>query len=239
MSGAPLDSYGSSSYGSSSNSYGSSNSNGSNSYGNSYGSKGSSNSGSSNSGSSNNGNSSGDNNGGSTSGADGETDPYALPDIKQSETLIRSATGTFVIPLTLTLYQMWGPTLTVFFFLGVLVFVLMWLYINLNFNSYQDRITVLSLGNLFNQDPQQKFQKYIQQTTQESIAAAMQDIQTSGSNVQTTVNRLQTQLDVNQTQQQGLSKVLQSVVDNLKTMLSSTYLSGHDTVKTTASPPPS
>jgi len=128
---------------------------------------------------------------------------------------------------------MWGPTLTVFFFLGVMVFVLMWLYVYVNFNSYQDRITVLSLGNLFNQDPQQNFQKYIQQTTQESLAAAMQDIQTSGTNVQTTVNRLQTQLDVNQTQQQGLSNVLQSVVNGLKTMLAKSYVSSPDTVKTT------
>ena len=128
---------------------------------------------------------------------------------------------------------MWGPTLTVFFFLGVLVFVLMWLYVYVNFNSYQDRITVLSLGNLFNQDPQQNFQKYIQQTTQESLAAAMQDIQTSGTNVQTTVNRLQTQLDVNQTQQQGLSNVLQSVVDGLKTMLAKSYVPKPDTVNTT------
>lgn len=141
----------------------------------------------------------------------------------------------FIIPPVLTFMQMWGPTFTIFFFLGVFLFVLMWLYIYVSFHGYQDRITVLSLGNLFDQNPQARFEKYIQQTAQESMAAAMQDVTASNSNVQTAVNRLQSQLDASQTQQQGISSVLQPMVDALKKVLGSSYMPTPTTVKTIGS----
>ena len=124
----------------------------------------------------------------------------------------------FIIPPILTFLQMWGPTLTVFFFLGVFMFVLMWLYVYISFQGYQDRITVLSLGNLFNEDPQDRFETYVKQTAQESIAAAMQDVQSSKNDVITSVNRLQSQLNANQSQHQTLiDTVLQPLLNKMTT----------------------
>jgi hypothetical protein len=163
---------------------------------------------------------------------DGDDDSYkerSDPNFREDEIDTR-----FFAPLTLDMYQMWGPTMIIVFFLGILIFVLMWLYVYISFNSYRDRITVLSMGNLFNQSPQKTFQSYIQQATQESIAAAMQDITTSGSNVQATVNRLQTQMDVSQTTQQGIDAVLQPIMDWLQKTLGQTYMSDATTVKKTA-----
>jgi hypothetical protein len=144
----------------------------------------------------------------------------------------------FFIPPDLTLFQMWGPTVMILAFLGLLVLVLMWLYIYVNFNLYQDRITVLSLGNLFNQNPQASFKNYIQQTTQESISAAMQDITLTGKNVQSSVNRLQSQMDTAQKQQQGFNQqfdnVIQPVINWLQETLGPSYLATPSTVKTTA-----
>jgi hypothetical protein len=139
------------------------------------------------------------------------------------------------VPPNLGLFQLWFPTTMIVFFLGIMVFVMMWLYIYVSFNSYQDRITVVSLSNLFNQTPQTTFQNYIKQSTQESIAAAMQDIQTSGSDVQATVNRLQTQVSASQPATQSLDGVLQSMVQWLQGLLGKNYVSG-DTVTTTAAP---
>ena len=112
----------------------------------------------------------------------------------------------------------------------------MWLYVYINFESYHDRIAVISLGNWFNQDPQASFQQYVQQSTQESIAAAIQDIRSSSNNIQTNVNRLQNQMDVNSIQQQTFANVLTPIVEWLKKTLGDTYVSG-STVKTTAPPP--
>ena len=111
----------------------------------------------------------------------------------------------------------------------------MWLYVYVSFNGYQDRITVLSLGNLFDQNTQTRFETYVKQTAQESIAAAMQDVASSNSNVQTAVNRLQSQLDASQTQQQGLNSVLQNLVNMMKNVLGSSYLRNPTTVQTTGS----
>jgi len=133
------------------------------------------------------------------------------------------------VPPNLGLFQLWFPTTMIVFFLGIMVFVLMWLYVYVSFNSYQDRITVLSLSNLFNQTPQLTFQKYIKQATQESIAAAMQDIQTSGNDVQTTVNRLQTQVAASLPATQSIDNLLQPMVQWLQSTLGQNYVSG-DTV---------
>jgi hypothetical protein len=143
----------------------------------------------------------------------------------------------FIVPPILTFLQMWGPTFTIFFFLGVLVFVLMWVYVYVSFNGYQDRITVLSLGNLFQQNPQARFQTYVQQTAQESIAAAMQDIATSNNNVQTSVNRLQSQMDANQTQQRSIDTILQPLLNMVKQAIGSSYMPNAQTVKIIAPAP--
>lgn len=135
----------------------------------------------------------------------------------------------FLAPPALWLYQLWGPAFFVLAFLGLLFAVLAWLYVYINFASYQDRITVLSVGNIFNQDPQARFKTYIQQSTQESIAAAMQDITSSSNDVKTSVNRLQTQVTASQ------NTVFQPLLDTLKRFLGSTYLVDPTTVKTTQS----
>jgi hypothetical protein len=133
----------------------------------------------------------------------------------------------FLIPPTLWYYQFWGPTFLILIFLGLLMGVLAWLYVYINFTSYQDRITVLSLGNLFNQDPQARFKTYIQQSTQESIAAAMRDITSSSNDVKTSVNRLETQVAANQ------STIFQPLLDTLTSFLGSKFLVDPNTVKTT------
>ena len=153
--------------------------------------------------------------------------PSATTTTEQGGASVTLSDMKYFIPPTLTLYQMWGPTFTILFFLGILVFVLMWLYVYVNFNSYQDRITVLSLGNLFNQNPQAAFEKYIQQSTQESIAAAMQDITTSSNNVKTNVARIQSQSDANST-----------LYQNLQNILSNFYMPDSTTVKSVKSPAP-
>ena len=153
--------------------------------------------------------------------------PTATTTTEQGGASVTLSDMKYFIPPTLTLYQMWGPTFTILFFLGILVFVLMWLYVYVNFNSYQDRITVLSLGNLFNQNPQAAFEKYIQQSTQESIAAAMQDITTSSNNVKTNVARIQSQSDANST-----------LYQNLQNILSNFYMPDSTTVKSVKSPAP-
>jgi len=168
--------------------------------------------------------------------------PNILPEIassdgsdvagKSSIAATRVIDTKYFVPPDLTIFQMWGPMFMIFFFLGLLTIVLMWLYVYINFESYHDRITVLSLGNWFNHDPQASFEKYIQQSTQESIAAAMQDIRSSSNNIQSSVNRLQGQMDVNASVQQQMT----SIVDWFKNALAKTYVSG-STVKMTAPAP--
>jgi hypothetical protein len=57
-------------------------------------------------------------------------------------------------------------------------------------NEYQSRIDVMSIGNLYGVDPQQKFDQYIKNTQAEAIATAMGTIDKSTDTLNRAINRM-------------------------------------------------
>ena len=152
---------------------------------------------------------------------------------------LKVAFNYFIPPTVITASFMWGKTLTVFFFLVLMMISLMWLYVNINYQAYADRINVLSLHKWFQQDPQSYFQDYVQNTAQESIAAAMNDMQTARYNLETSVNRLedqsQRQYEENKALDSKMDKIKSEIVNSVRKLASMPYLTKDGAVKTTQS----
>ena len=96
----------------------------------------------------------------------------------------------YFVPPDDTLYMQWGQTIMVLLFLVVLFISIILIYIYSNLNEYQNRISVITNAYLFGENPQQKFQTYIKNAQSESIATAINNIQSINQNLNTTNYRL-------------------------------------------------
>lgn len=95
----------------------------------------------------------------------------------------------FIPPLT-TSFMKWGECILVIVFLIIMFSIITILYVCVNMNEYQSRIDVMSIGNLYGVDPQQKFDQYIKNTQAEAIATAMGTIDKSTDTLNRAINRM-------------------------------------------------
>jgi hypothetical protein len=105
------------------------------------------------------------------------------------ETLSKSALIYFIPPV-MNNFMQWGETIMVIVFILALFFVILLLYVYVNLNEYKTRISVISNAALFGQDPQSMFQYYIKNAQAESIATAMNNIQTTTQDINAETYRL-------------------------------------------------
>lgn len=96
----------------------------------------------------------------------------------------------YFVPPTSPKYMEWGESILVIFFIAILFISILLIYININIDEYQNRISVISNGYLFGINPEEKFQKFITDTQMESIATVMNKIQSSKTDLDTTTYRL-------------------------------------------------
>ena len=86
----------------------------------------------------------------------------------------------FVPPLT-GQYMQWTQTIMIFIFLiALFVFVLYW-YVYVNYSDYQNRISVITNAYLFGKNPQLEFEQYIKNAQENSLDAAVNNIQSNAS----------------------------------------------------------
>lgn len=97
---------------------------------------------------------------------------------------------TYFVPPETTEYMEWGQTILVILFLAAMFISIILMYIYSNLNEYQNRISVITNAYLFGQNPEQKFQTFIQNAQAESLATAMNNIQSTNQNLNTTNYRL-------------------------------------------------
>lgn len=97
---------------------------------------------------------------------------------------------TYFVPPETTEYMEWGQTILVILFLAAMFISIILMYIYSNLNEYQNRISVITNAYLFGQNPEKKFQTYIQNAQAESLATAMNNIQSTNQNLNTTNYRL-------------------------------------------------
>jgi len=105
------------------------------------------------------------------------------------ETLSKNALIYFIPPV-MNNFMQWGETIMVIVFILALFFVILLLYVYVNLNEYKTRISVISNAALFGQDPQSMFQYYIKNAQAESIATAMNNIQTTTQDINAETYRL-------------------------------------------------
>jgi len=95
----------------------------------------------------------------------------------------------FVPPLT-GQYMQWTQTIMIFIFLiALFVFVLYW-YVYVNYSDYQNRISVITNAYLFGKNPQLEFEQYIKNAQENSLDAAVNNIQSNASEVINESSRL-------------------------------------------------
>lgn len=95
----------------------------------------------------------------------------------------------FVPPLTAQ-YMQWTQTIMVFIFLiALFVFVLYW-YVYANYSDYQNRISVITNAYLFGKNSQLEFEQYIKNAQENSLDAAVNNIQSNASDVINESSRL-------------------------------------------------
>jgi hypothetical protein len=70
-------------------------------------------------------------------------------------------------------------------FLSIIYF-----YIRVNLDQYQNRISVIANATVFGLNPQQEFQKFIENAQAEALTSAMSNIQTTSEEVNTNSYRL-------------------------------------------------
>jgi len=97
---------------------------------------------------------------------------------------------TFFIPPETSEFMEWGQTILVILFLAAMFISIILMYIYSNLNEYQNRISVITNAYLFGQNPEQKFQTYIKNAQAESLATAINTIQSTNQNLNTTNYRL-------------------------------------------------
>jgi hypothetical protein len=96
----------------------------------------------------------------------------------------------YFVPPTSPKYMEWGESILVIFFLAILFVSIILIYININIDEYQNRISVISNSYLFGINPQEKFKKFITDSQMESIATVMNKIESSKTDLDTTTYRL-------------------------------------------------
>lgn len=96
----------------------------------------------------------------------------------------------YFVPPETNEFMEWGQTILVIIFLAAMFISIILMYIYSNLNEYQNRISVITNAYLFGQNPEKKFQTYIQNAQAESLATAMNNIQSTNQNLNTTNYRL-------------------------------------------------
>jgi hypothetical protein len=96
----------------------------------------------------------------------------------------------YFVPPSSPKYMEWGESILVIIFISLFFVSVLLIYINLNIDEYQNRISVITNGYLFGINPQEKFQKFITDSQMESIATVMNKIQSSKTDLDTTSYRL-------------------------------------------------
>lgn len=140
----------------------------------------------------------------------------------------------YFVPPKTTQFMLWGQTFLVLIVLLVMFFAIGFAYVYSNMNEYSRRIAVISNAALFGKDPQEMFEKYIQDSQSESIAAAVNNIQLTTDNLNTTTTRLTDQasrltqkvaVDVpeNNIQSNNLGISIQKNIAQLRDTLSKTF----------------
>jgi predicted Zn-dependent peptidase len=98
----------------------------------------------------------------------------------------------FVPPVTDT-FMLWGENIMILLFIALLFFIILIYYVYVNLNEYSTRISVISYASLFGKKPEEMFQYFIRNAQAESIATAMNNIQSTTENINTTTYRLNDQ----------------------------------------------
>lgn len=95
----------------------------------------------------------------------------------------------FVPPVT-TMYMQWGETVMVLVFFLVMFIGLGYWYVYSNYSEYQNRIAVISNAYLFGKNPQMEFERYITNAQNNSLGAAVNNIQSATSEIVDESSRL-------------------------------------------------
>ena len=96
----------------------------------------------------------------------------------------------YFVPPVMNTFMLWGENIMILVFVAAIFFVILLCYVSVNLNEYTTRISVISNAALFGKDPQAMFQYFIQNAQAESIATAMNNIQSTTEDVNTTTYRL-------------------------------------------------
>lgn len=96
----------------------------------------------------------------------------------------------YFIPPVMNTFMLWGENIMILSFVAAIFFIILLCYVYVNLNQYTTRISVISNAALFGKDPQAMFQYFIQNAQAESIATAMNNIQSTTENINTTTYRL-------------------------------------------------
>ena len=158
----------------------------------------------------------------------------------------------YFVPPVIGTFMEWGQTFMVLFFIVALFISISFVYIYVNVNDYQNRISVITNATVFGMNPQDKFQKFIRSTQAETLASAMNNIQTTSENINTNAyrlddkaQRLTKQIATDVTDKTGkkitdlgntISNSISGVLDNIKTGLAQFTLNSsmqNGAVKTT------
>lgn len=95
----------------------------------------------------------------------------------------------FVPPVT-TMYMQWGETVMVLVFFLVMFIGLGYWYVYSNYSEYQNRIAVISNAYLFGKNPQMEFERYITNAQNNSLGAAVNNVQSATSEIVDESSRL-------------------------------------------------
>jgi hypothetical protein len=160
----------------------------------------------------------------------------------------------YFIPPILTTYLTWKETLIILGFFGIMFLAIVYFYVYSNLNEYQNRISVISNAYLFGQNPQQQFEKYVQNTQTEAVVAAMNDMRSTAENLNTSTYRLddqskrlskQVSVDIPNNNQKtntlatSIQKNIDQVRDTVSKLMGTMVLQNYITdgaIKTTQSP---
>ena len=96
----------------------------------------------------------------------------------------------YFVPPVMNTFMLWGENIMILSFVAAIFFIILLCYVYVNLNQYTTRISVISNAALFGKDPQAMFQYFIQNAQAESIATAMNNIQSTTENINTTTYRL-------------------------------------------------
>jgi hypothetical protein len=166
--------------------------------------------------------------------------------------IYKSPMVTYFVPPVIGTFMEWGQAFMVFFFITALFISISFIYLYVNVNDYQNRISVITNATVFGMNPQEKFQKFIKSTQAETLAAAMNSIQTTSEDINTNTyrlddkaQRLTKQIATDVTDKTGkkitdlgntISNTIGGILDNIKTGLAQFTLNSsmqNGAVKTT------